>query len=799
MRIPVILTLSTLLTAAEPVQLSGIYPHLAMFNSQRECGTGAVVPFADRLWVVTYGPHEPEGSDDKLYEITPDLEQIARPESIGGTPANRMIHRESNQLFIGPYAIAADRSVRAIPYKEMYGRPTANARHLSDPGTKIYFATMEEGIYEVDVKTLAVTELFRDTHRTDGRFMDLPGYHGKGLYSGQGLLVYANNGDNDPRRMTDPSTPSGVLGSWDGKSEKWTMVRRNQFTEVTGPGGIYGQDNPETDPIWSVGWDHRSLLLATLHKGKWHYHRLPKSSHSYDGAHGWNTEWPRIREIGEGNNLLMTMHGAFWKFPKDFTPEKSAGIIPRSNYLKVLGDFAMWNGKLVLGCDDTAASEFANKRKAKGEIAAPQSQSNLKFIDRKQLDQFGPVIGRGSLWHNDPVKAGEPTDPYLFAGYHHRAIYLNHDSAETVGITIEIDEKGDNTWKKLATLEVEPGKTLFHSFKPELAGIWIRLKSSIDLGKANASLHYRNEDPRGTAPDSIFAGLAKADNPSTGGTIRSLADNKRTLAYLARDNHGNDIGYYELNESLTLVPVDDESARTFHKNHTAVPDHKGILQTDAASVIYIDDDGRRWRLPHGDPGFASNDDYRIAREVATERDMFHARGTFYELPAINAGGISKLRPIATHPHGVIDFCSYRGLVILSGIAMNAPKDNPHIRHSTDGKTALWAGSVDDLWKLGKPRGKGGPWLDSQVRANVASDPYLLTGYDNKSLTLTSSKDAVFTAEIDLTGDGNWHVHTTFALKAGEPVTHTFDPAFAAYWIRFKSDRPTTATAQLTYE
>ena len=34
--------------AAEPVQLSGIYPHLAMFNDEGECGTGAVVPWAGR-------------------------------------------------------------------------------------------------------------------------------------------------------------------------------------------------------------------------------------------------------------------------------------------------------------------------------------------------------------------------------------------------------------------------------------------------------------------------------------------------------------------------------------------------------------------------------------------------------------------------------------------------------------------------------------------------------------------------------------------------------------------------------
>jgi hypothetical protein len=135
-------------------QVSGIYPHLAYYNNEGECGTGAVVPWGDRLWVVTYGPHLPFGSSDKLYEITPDLAQVVHPESIGGTPANRMIHKESNQLFIGPYAIDADRNVRIIPYEEMPGRHTGNARHLTSPEKKIYYGTMEEGFYEVDVNSL---------------------------------------------------------------------------------------------------------------------------------------------------------------------------------------------------------------------------------------------------------------------------------------------------------------------------------------------------------------------------------------------------------------------------------------------------------------------------------------------------------------------------------------------------------------------------------------------------------------------------------------------------------------------
>ena len=307
--------------------ISGIHPALAMFNDENECGTGAVVPWADRLWVITYAPHKPGGSTDKLYEIAPDLSRTIRPESVGGTPANRFIHAESSQLFIGPYVIDAHRNIRVLSPDRMPGRLTGTARHLTAPADKVYFATMEEGFYEVDVRSLDVRVLYPDANggKTHAGSL-LPGYHGKGLYSGQGRLVYANNGELSAEAQRRPDIESGCLAEWDGTN--WSVVRRNQFTEVTGPGGIRGNPNPSSDPVWSVGWDHRSLLLMVLDAGRWNTYRLPKSSHSYDGAHGWNTEWPRIRDIGE-QELLMTMHGAFWRFPKDFTPAKSAAIGPR--------------------------------------------------------------------------------------------------------------------------------------------------------------------------------------------------------------------------------------------------------------------------------------------------------------------------------------------------------------------------------------------------------------------------------------------------------------------------------------
>ena len=241
-------------------EYGGVYPHLAYYNNEGECGTGAVVPWQGKLWVVTYGPHLPWGSSDKLYEIDDTLGIKVRPESIGGTPADRMIHKESGQLIIGPYFIDSLCNVRALSYADAQGRYTGVARHLTDPADKVYMATMEEGFYEVDVHTLEHRELYPDAnieeHDDTGVNPQndlLPGAHGKGLYSGQGVLVFSNNGEAVPEALEKFNIPSGSLSEWDGRD--WKVVRRNQFTEVTGPGGIYGNPSPETDPIYALGWD----------------------------------------------------------------------------------------------------------------------------------------------------------------------------------------------------------------------------------------------------------------------------------------------------------------------------------------------------------------------------------------------------------------------------------------------------------------------------------------------------------------------------------------------------------------
>ena len=795
---------ATYLLSDEPLHFSGIYPHLAMFNDEGECGTGAVVPWADRLWIVTYAPHKPSGSSDKLYEIHEDLTQIVRPESIGGTPANRMIHPESQQLFIGPYAIDAKGKVRPIPYDKMFGRPTGNARHLLDPGGKIYYATMEEGLYEVDVKSLSVTELWADEQSKSGRHANLPGYHGKGLYSAQGRIIYANNGEHGEEAQKRPDVASGVLAEWNGEADQWTVVRRNQFTEVTGPGGIFGSKDAN-DPVWTIGWDHRSLILMTLHNGTWYTYRLPKASHSYDGAHGWNTEWPRIRDIGE-EHLLMTMHGMFWKFPKGFTPNMSSGIAPRSTYLKVIGDFCLWNDRIVFGCDDTAKNEFLNKRKAKGTIAAPQSQSNLWFVDPKQLDDLGPVIGRGGVWVNEDVVAGTPSEPYLLTGFERKAFCFSHRSNHSCKLTIEVDEGGTGNWQTRSTNEVPASSDTWRDMTNDAPATWIRISSDRALKGATAWFVYSNADSRPIEADPIFSGVADIRNERViGGTIRTQGENERTLRFVAQSSNSDGVkeqGLYTLDARLKLTPTGDAKALAFEKKSAAIP--VGVLSADRASVIFVDDNGKRWRLPRGSSAYDDSDSLepmRVCREVATERDLFNAYGTFFELPAENAGGFAKARAVATHNRRISDYCSYRGLFVMSGIASEAPNENPHIIRSDDSKAALWVGAIDNIWKMGKPRGVGGPWKETEVEAGKPSDPYLATGYDGKRLTLSHNAEepVAFRIEYDPTGTGIWFHYQSLDVAPQKVTDLVFPAAFSAAWLRVVASTNCTATAEFSYD
>ena len=114
---------------------------------------------------------------------------------------------------------------------------------------------------------------------------------------------------------------------------------------------------------------------------------------------------------------------------------------------------------------------------------------------------------------------------------------------------------------------------------------------------------------------------------------------------------------------------------------------------------------------------------------------------------------------------------------------------------------LWFGCVDDLWQLGKPKGTGGPWRKTLVKAGQPSDPYLMTGFDRKTLELAHDADApvAFTVEVDFLHTGVWRPYAVLKVPPGQTVRHVFPDGYSAHWLRLTANRACTATAWLIYD
>ena len=400
-----------------------------------------------------------------------------------------------------------------------------------------------------------------------------------------------------------------------------------------------------------------------------------------------------------------------------------------------------------------------------------------------------------------------PSDPFLLGGFAKRAVQLQHDSTAATTFSLEIDERGDGQWKTWADVALKADEaTRWVEIPATVAGAWIRAKVDRDVAKASVTFQYAAKDERVTERGALFQGLSKAgDATSQGAFLLTRGANLRTLSVLAATVTSNQttVGEaYELSADLKLTKQKDSEVAAYVQKNTPIP--QGIITADEASVIF-EESGVRWRLPRSaasaQDALLARSALRKAREVCTERDMLQAHGTFYELPALNAKGAIRMRPIATSDTAVHDYCSYRGLLVLSGISPEAAKDDRHIIRSDDGKAAVWVGTADDLWQLGKPRGFGGPWKSTNVTAGKPSDPYLMTGYDKKRITLANHGEIVttITVELDAAGDGRFAAYQSFKLAPGAKETFEFPDWINAYWVRTVSSATTNATAQLTYE
>lgn len=446
-----------------PVNINGVFPNLTILGtsdaSRSESGIGALIPWADKLWMIGYVSHI-VGSRIGLYEINEDLTMTRHPQSVTGTFANRMIHNPSEQAIIGPHFIDKNGKVRTCDQLSRH-RLAATMEHLTDPLNKIYFLTMEGLFFECDVHNLEAVQLFDLVKELD--IPDLGYVHFKDGHTGNGRVVIANNSYDERDFLGEAH--AGRLAEWDGHSEHWTILEKTAFIGVGGKNsGNFRGKSIYGNPIFATGWDEKSVILKCYNdrSGKWQKYRLPRGSHSFD--HAWNTEWMRIREV-QTERFIMDAHGLFYELPMMTYGGKVWGIKPISYHLRIVPDFCFWRGLLVLGGDQ-------------GDHGVGQPQSGLLFQNIDDLWHYGKPTGWGAVWQNDTLLPGTRSDPYLMTGFDKKVLHLTNAGNSETAVTIEVDFLGTETWHDYHTITVPPGGYTSFIFPEGYAAHWVRLRTS---------------------------------------------------------------------------------------------------------------------------------------------------------------------------------------------------------------------------------------------------------------------------------------------------------------------------------
>jgi hypothetical protein len=204
---------------------------------------------------------------------------------------------------------------------------------------------------------------------------------------------------------------------------------------------------------------------------------------------------------------------------------------------------------------------------------------------------------------------------------------------------------------------------------------------------------------------------------------------------------------------------------------------------------------KTYRLPKASYAYdhAWNTEWMRIREANTERYLMDAHGIFYELPTISYGGnIMGIRPISNHLRMVPDFISWRGMFVMASDQADHSSGQP--------QSGLWFGNMDELWHFGKPKGVGGPWYETAVKAGDVSDPYLMNGFDKKTVHLTNhgASEIVVTVEVDYLSNNKWSEYKKIKISPGKYAYHVFEDGFSAQWIRAKVNAASTVTVQFIY-
>lgn len=205
-------------------------------------------------------------------------------------------------------------------------------------------------------------------------------------------------------------------------------------------------------------------------------------------------------------------------------------------------------------------------------------------------------------------------------------------------------------------------------------------------------------------------------------------------------------------------------------------------------------DGTSWtkyRLPKAHDFWGNTDDtntrIRHVHPHATVADLFgicYIVTDSYDTPGVPETFIPK--PMGNHLSAFEDFTIWRGKLAVLGMS------NWYASHERSGvDSGLRVITLEDLYRMGKPHGHGGVWKDTSVSAGETSDPFLINGFDQKTLHLETDGATDFTIQVDPIGDKSWKDYDM--VPFGGAGYDEYIMSGDGVWVRIKSSDAVTAT------
>lgn len=442
-------------------------------SNHSECGVGALIPWADRLYYSTYLAMPNDGSGTKIGYIDANFADHTVL-TTNGIHTARYIHADTNQLCIGCCVIEADGTSHTIN-DFVLRRISGFAAHIVSPATKVYAITMEGVIYEVDLTTYSATLLLDVTTA-----LGLTKKHFKACWTYAAPFAVTDRLLMASNVQTDPVTAanSGALVAVDMVALTASVKLQSSCIEVagnyyTGNGGF----------VFIIGKDHKSPFLGVMrnNNAEVYKYRFPSPNKSQD----WyiSQEWMRIRPVTT-ERMMMNAFGMWFHLSTWLANASAAGIEntgsvgtsypilePIARYIDTITDFCVFNGKFAIGTNNMSLHNGAFPNSG-------QPNSAIKFGDIEDIWKGGKPTGKGYIWYKEATTTGTNSTAMLIRGYDKKTLHFYNQGAAAVNVAVKIVSYSDVY--TLATVAVAQNTLVTYSIPDGVGADWMHLATDAD-------------------------------------------------------------------------------------------------------------------------------------------------------------------------------------------------------------------------------------------------------------------------------------------------------------------------------